>query len=516
LTLSPDGKVLALAGQRLELWDAASGDEIRVFSAAAAGPNDFYRLVAFAPDGRTLATAGADATVQLWEVATGKDRLKLRVPVDAAMPSPRFRHYNATALTSLAFSRDNDLLAVGGADAAIRLYDLASGRELPPLSGHSSAVRALAFTPNGRHLVSFDSDGLRLVWNVSQLRKAPPAKLPALSDGELEDLWNELNEADAFHSYRALRYFTADPKRALALFRSRVKPAPAGDADKIDKLVADLQNANPAVRRKAMGELRKHGEAAYGALSRLNDGGRAMQSVQILLNKLEAQANTPDRVRSLKAVAILERIGGADAKELVEKLAGGAAGVPLTVEAKAALDRWPAADAKAAPAPVTPAALWNDLASDDGARAYRAIHGLAAVPKNVLPLLREHLKPAAPADPKQIDRLLADLDSTDFATRQQATTELGKLGPAIEPALKKARADSLSAEVRRRLDEVLERIKTYDLPTEVLRNLRALEVLERLDPKEATPLLEALAKGPPDDRLTREARAALRRRAGGS
>jgi hypothetical protein len=503
LALSPDGTVLALAGQQgIELWDAASGDELRVLH----GPP--CRTVTFSPDGRTLVSVGFDSSVVLWETATGKERLKVRIPGEAAPANPRFRHsYNPnTAASALAVSRDGGLLAVGTGESAVRLYELPGGRELPPLVGHLGAVRAVVFTADGKRLVSFDGEGLKLTWSTGRIRQAAAIGLPALSDAEMEDLWDTLAEADAFHAYRAAVCLSADSARTLMLLRRHLKPVPAGDPQRIAGLIADLNNPNAGARRKAMGELRKQGEAAYGALAQLNDHRPA---VQMLLARLESQVNTPERQRAIKAVHILERIGSPEAKGLVEKLAGGAAGVPLTVEAKAALDRWAAPAPKSAPATVE--TLWADLAGEDAARAYRAIGGLAADPRRALALLRANLKPAAGPDLKRVDRCLADLDSDDYATRTKATEELARLGAAAEPALKKALAGERSAEVRRRLDELLARLKAKELPVAVLRQVRAVEVLERLDPGEAGPLLEALARGDPEDRLTREAQAAVRR-----
>jgi hypothetical protein len=510
LAVSPDAKVLALGGQQhLELWDAVSGDELRIIAGPA---NTIFRQMTFSADGRTLAAAAGDTSVVLFEVATGKERQKLRMTIDGVGPAnPRFRQLNnGMPLTAVAFSPDGRLLAVGGTDSAVHLYDLATAEELPPLTGHLAAIRALVFTPHGKQMISFDAEGVKQTWSTGQFRKAASMKLPTLTDSELEDLWHDLAEADSFHTYRTMRHLSADPKRAVALLRRHVQPAPAGDSARIAQLVNDLQNPSAAVRRKAMAELRKHGEAAYGALSQANDG-RGNQTVQILMNKLEAQANTPERMRSLKAVQVLERIGTKEAKELVEKLAGGAMGVPLTIQAKAALERWSGPGAKSVGGPTAAETLWADLGSEDAARAYRAIHGLVAIPQKALLLFREHLKPSAAPDLRQIDRSLADLDSNDYATRQKASADLARLGVAAEPALKKVLAGKPSAEVRRRVGELLERIKTNDMPVELLRGLRALEVLERLDARDTEPLLEALARGAPTERLTQEARASLAR-----
>jgi hypothetical protein len=189
------------------------------------------------------------------------------------------------------------------------------------------------------------------------------------------------------------------------------------------------------------------------------------------------------------------------------------------VEARAAADRLarlpgrparePRDKSEAAP---DPDALWRDLAADDAGRAWRAVRGLVAARHRALPLLRERLRPAAPPDTRQIDRLLADLDSDDFDVREKAAARLEGLGAAAGPALRKALAEKPSPEARRRLTQLLERLAPGQAPPgEALRGPRALEVVERLDPEEQKPILDALARGAPDAPLTREAQAALDR-----
>ena len=105
-----------------------------------------------------------------------------------------------------------------------------------------------------------------------------------------------------------------------------------------------------------------------------------------------------------------------------------------------------------------------------------------------------------------MDRLLADLDSDQFAIRQQAEAELEKMGLIIEPTLRKALESNPSLEVRRRIEKVLE-----SLASERLRITRALEAIEHMNTREATQLLEALANGAPQAWLTDEARAICKR-----
>src|SRR5262249_22663660 len=72
--------------------------------------------------------------------------------------------------------------------------------------------------------------------------------------------------------------------------------------------------------------------------------------------------------------------------------------------------------------------LWRDLAGADARKAYDAIRTLSAAPRQAVPLLRQRVKPIAPPDARNLARLVADLDSDQFALRQQANSELARVG----------------------------------------------------------------------------------------
>jgi hypothetical protein len=167
---------------------------------------------------------------------------------------------------------------------------------------------------------------------------------------------------------------------------------------------------------------------------------------------------------------------------------------------------------KAAPArPADVAALWEGLADTDGGRAHRAVWGLAGSPGGAEKLLAERLKPAVPVDPKRIARLIADLDADEFVVRNRASRDLAVLGDVAVPALKKALEGSPSTEMRRRVQELLDREKTQAFDLGQVRFLRALEALELLGTAEARKLVEKLAGGPADAWETKEAMASLER-----
>jgi WD40 repeat protein len=155
--------------------------------------------------------------------------------------------------------------------------------------------------------------------------------------------------------------------------------------------------------------------------------------------------------------------------------------------------------------------LWADLAEVDGVKAFQAIRKLAGAPEQTIPLLREHLRPVPPADPRRLAQLIAELDSDRFAVRQQATAELEKLGELAEVALEKLLAGKPPLEVSQRVEPLVAKLQAQrrDMPPEQVRLLRAIETLEQIGTAEARELLEKLATG--GTRLSLEAKVTLGR-----
>jgi hypothetical protein len=153
---------------------------------------------------------------------------------------------------------------------------------------------------------------------------------------------------------------------------------------------------------------------------------------------------------------------------------------------------------------------WSDLAGEDAVRAYLAVWRLAAVPEQTMNWLRDHVEPAQEVPADQLLAAIVDLDSTDFSQREAASKRLTSLADRTGPALRAALKGSLSPEQRRRIEEALASL-TVVPPAKTLRDLRAVEILERIGTHEARDLLEKLAQGAAEARLTREAKAALDR-----
>src|SRR5262249_47743293 len=146
---------------------------------------------------------------------------------------------------------------------------------------------------------------------------------------------------------------------------------------------------------------------------------------------------------------------------------------------------------------------------DDAGKAYRAIYALAASGDKAVAFLKSHLTPSTAPDTKRVEKLIADLDSEEFAVRDTAAKELTKLGEVVAPRLQRALEGAPSAEPRRRLSVILARLQ--GLPTgESLRALRAIQALEAIGTADARDVLRILADAAPSCQ-TREANAVLER-----
>jgi len=155
--------------------------------------------------------------------------------------------------------------------------------------------------------------------------------------------------------------------------------------------------------------------------------------------------------------------------------------------------------------------LWSDMASEKASIAYPAMGAFRAEPREAVAFLSRHLGPVTESDAESIRRLLRALDSRRFAERQRASSELMKLAREWEPLLRGTLDSNPSLELRRRLETVLEAASLWRWSPDMLRRLRAVQLLELIASPEAEALLEKVASGLPEAKLTQEARTALQR-----
>lgn len=165
IAFTPDGSSLAVVnGNVIRLREAATTRFVRTI----VGEDSFYTL-AFSPDGSFLAAGDVNNTVSIWDLSQapgpgGETRTSLY-----ALTGHEGRANRPDALIwQVVYSPDGSLLVSAGGDAAIRLWDAASGTLQASLSEHSKAVTSAAFSPDGNWLASGGLDGLLILWRVSQ------------------------------------------------------------------------------------------------------------------------------------------------------------------------------------------------------------------------------------------------------------------------------------------------------------------------------------------------------------
>ncbi len=501
---APDSKTFATSGSgAVELWDRASGKRVT----ASQGLISHVSSLSFSPDGRIAATSswsGSYPVVQLWDVQTGRALRSFNTP-------------SVENTLEATFSPDGSLLAAVGwaAKEQVWIWDIRTGRQLHALGGHKGRCTCVAFSPDGKRLVSGDryynrtgqQEGRLCIWDVESGKRLREIR------GTNGDIRRVLFTPDGRYLLAAafgVHIYDADTGRLVG------QPFPAktwidGLALSADgRLLAISSYNGPSVRLWELATRREIPLAIPGGDSvALTADGRTLAvgspKRDVVLfhwpsgktaGRLSADFDVRTRASFSPDSRKLATVWHPDSTALIWDVAH-LVNPPLPAVAKpteAELQRW-----------------WADLSDADPGTAYKAVWRFVAVPEQALPFLAASLRPIKPAKTTTVARLIDELDSDQFQVRERASRELSSLGEIVVDALRKTRKGNISVEQARRIDQLLTELAGPVPGPEQLRASRAVAILEQVGSEETRKILAGLAAGAAGARLTQEAQGALKR-----
>jgi WD40 repeat protein len=322
LAFAPDGTLaVGYANSHVLFWNAAAGRIVR----QVVTPGGLPTGLAFSPDGRSMATGCGAGGMELWELATGQDR----------MPDGTVDDRPAGAV---AFSPDGRLIFGAGADG-LRAEDTWTRKGVNMPQAHRGGVVTLAAA--GGRLLSVGADGTAILWDIAGL-KLPKPEVVKLTPDQLASLWDGLAGEKASDGYRAVGRAVAAGTQVVAVLRERLEKSAGVDGKRVAALIADLDADEFDTREKATKELAAIGTRVVPALRRTLAGSvsaEVRQRVEGLLKKLDGPEAAGQQHRTGRALEALEAIGSPEAVKALEALARRGADDELGREAKAALGR---------------------------------------------------------------------------------------------------------------------------------------------------------------------------------
>jgi len=522
VVVSPDGKTVACGSMNgfLVLSDPATGKRKRFVRFPTGG----LRALAFSPDSRTLAVVNeTDCTIRLFETATGAELF------------PRTGHRGV--VNDLAFHPSGKMLASASfEDCSLRTWDLSPRRTLLNLQGtiaedrirsleHSiletpyrSGIENVIFANEGRQLIAASEDGMVLSWETGQRSKpriltqdqisrtalavSPDGSLIAQSLAEsgislldtktgkprpngpkTEGIVDHVSFADDG------RTLTTCTLEGLIQFwdlatGKEFRPTATPGKGRVQRFAATYveQDSTLLIFDRSSGRVWRRFAVPQPTFTLTTDGRYLAQAQNNGFIMMEVASGKIVREWDLGNEGVHILLFSPDGRMVAS---GHGNGTILLWDTRPTLKKSTAIEL---------ATAWEDLANDDAPRAFNAIGRFLASPKEAIELLKKKFTIVRPVPLNRLTALLADLEADRYAVRETATRELEAIAEKVEDSLELA-LKRASPETERRVERILQSIEQPILNGKSLRELRAIEILERIGTAEARELLKKASRG---------------------
>jgi WD40 repeat protein len=510
---SPDGKKLAIVEcDRLQLLNLADGTEL----VSPQGHLSSIHLTCVTPDGRFIASSSSEENdIILWNVIEGRE-------------VRRFKGHKARC-RKIVLSSDGHLLASSSDDKSVRVWEIATGRQLRIYSKDDQNVKCISFITNTRRLAIVGRGASEAGLDLFDYSSGKVIESRKIS----ESIWGLTRHPDG--------------RLLLILASSQLNDHDQHVVSHVE--VSDLLSGRT---------IRQIGDCAgYDTYSVLSPDGRTLttsgedgsirlwelatgrqrlclkeQSVaERGWNWWQTHAFSPDGLMIASSGSDIGRIYLWDLASC--RLSGTFRGqdgrlttIDYTSDGRRLLTgsgdttilswdmtrpEWRSRPIKSNLSEQDLVTHWDRLRNSTAEEAYRCKWAFVGDPKKTVAFFWERLRPEPLIAAGRIQSWLVDLDSPRYAVRERAHRELLSHFDQTENELRKCLTESISVEKRNRINRIIDASFAAIPEPDQLRDLRAIEVLEQIGTPEAREVLQSIAKSDVPTRISRDAAESLKR-----
>jgi WD40 repeat protein len=246
---APDQQTLASSSNdaTIRIWDVSSGNCLRVLQGHTSG----VMCVRYSPDGQLLASGCRDGSIRLWSDYLSHDR---HPKPDSINPSAKLLHGHTDFVWNIAFSPDGRFLVSGSRDGTLRLWNVQDGRSIHVFEGHKHDVYGLAISGDSQSLVSAGKDQTARLWHLQSGRNLKTLRghtggihslslssddqiLASSGQNEMIQLWR-LQPDGTLSSFHPYKIFSSPTRQISALSTVSFSPVSASSPSGVNQTLA--------------------------------------------------------------------------------------------------------------------------------------------------------------------------------------------------------------------------------------------------------------------------------------